>query len=155
MLWLIYNKYELPICSLVCYQPIRIIWTPTVDDGCRFVHLFENMSSTRIKLISLLFYRFILYRAKAFLPNPFQRGCPHPIGRIQRYHTVGGANGTTMVMMFVGWLCLGRQYFPYYSYCRKPTGREFFVPAWTLLGAILLSRREEKRYLLRFASPPR
>ena len=37
-------------------------------------------------------------------------------------------NGTTMVVMFVGWLCWGRHYFPYYSYHRNPTGREFFVP---------------------------
>ena len=40
-------------------------------------------------------------------------------------------NGTTMVVMFVGWLCWGRHYFPYYSYRRNPTGREFFVPAQT------------------------
>ena len=37
-------------------------------------------------------------------------------------------NRTTMVVMFVGWLCWGRHYFPYYSYHRNPTGREFFVP---------------------------
>ncbi len=34
--------------------------------------------------------------------NPFRRGYPHLIRRIQRYHAVGGANGTTMVVMFVG-----------------------------------------------------
>ena len=88
---------------------IHIIWAPAVDDGCRFGHHFmacerfvENTRSSRIKLISLLFYRFILIQAKDFLPNPFGRGCPRPIGRIQRYHAVGGANGTTMVVMFVG-----------------------------------------------------
>jgi len=40
------------------------------------------------------------------MANPFGRGYPRRIGYIQRYHTVGGANGTTMVVMFVGWLCL-------------------------------------------------
>ena len=34
--------------------------------------------------------------------NPFGRGHLHRIGRIQRYHAVGGANSTTMVGMFVG-----------------------------------------------------
>ena len=57
----------------------------------------EKTSSSRIKLSRWLFYRFILNQAKGFLPNPFQRGCPRPIGCIQRYHAVGGANGTTMV----------------------------------------------------------
>jgi len=41
---------------------------------------------------------------KAFLPNPFGRGCPSPIGCIQRYHAIEGANDTTMVVMFVGYL---------------------------------------------------
>jgi hypothetical protein len=39
-----------------------------------------------------------------------------------------------MVVMFVGQLCSGRLYFPYYSYHKNPTGREFFVPAQTLMG---------------------
>ena len=48
----------LATCSTVCEQ---------------FV---ENTSGTsRIKFISLLFYLFILNQAKAFLPNPFRRGC--------------------------------------------------------------------------------
>ncbi len=67
MLWLIWSKYELPICSLVSYQPICIIWEPTIDDRCRFGSHFsmagewiiENISSCRIKLISLSFYWFI------------------------------------------------------------------------------------------------
>ena len=37
-----------------------------------------------------------------------------------------------MVVMFVGKLCFGRGYFPYYS------GRFFFVPARTLIGVKLL-----------------
>jgi hypothetical protein len=32
----------------------------------------------------------------------------------------------------------GRRYFPYYSYRRNPTGREFFVPARTQIAVKLL-----------------
>ena len=64
--------------------------------------LVENTSSSRIKLSKRLFYHFILNQAKDFLPNPFRRGCQCLIVRIQRYHAVEGANGTTMVVMFVG-----------------------------------------------------
>jgi hypothetical protein len=64
--------------------------------------------------------------------NPFERGCPRQIGRIHRSHTVGGANGTTMVVMFVDCCVSGARYFPYYSYCRNSTGWEFFVPAGTV-----------------------
>jgi hypothetical protein len=75
--------------------------------------------------------------------NPFGRGYLRQIGRIQRYHAVGGANGTTW------WWCLGvscvggRRYFPYYSYSRKPSGREFFVPARTLIVIFLLTRNKK------------
>ncbi len=34
--------------------------------------------------------------------NPFGRGYQRRIGQIHRYYAVVGANGTTMVMMFVG-----------------------------------------------------
>ena len=61
----------------------------------------ENTSSSRINLCKQFFYCFLLNQAKPFLPNPFQRSCPRPIGCIQIYHAVGGANDTTMVMMFV------------------------------------------------------
>jgi hypothetical protein len=63
----------------------------TIFDGLRAIcRKHEYLSS------------FILNQAKAFLPNPFRRGFPRPIGCIQRYHAVEGANGTTMVVMFVG-----------------------------------------------------
>ena len=42
-----------------------------------------------------------------------------------------------MVAMFVE-MCSGRQYFPYYSYWRNTTGRDFFIPARTLIGVKLL-----------------
>jgi hypothetical protein len=41
-------------------------------------------------------------------------------------------------------LCSGRRYFPYYSYRRNPTGREFFVPAGTLIAVKLLSYEASK-----------
>jgi len=73
-------------------------WPPLTTACEQFV---ENTSRSRIKLIMQLYYRFILNQAKEFVPNPFRRGCPRLIGHIQRYHAVGGANGTTMVVMFV------------------------------------------------------
>ena len=42
-----------------------------------------------------------------------------------------------MVVMFVGLIWWGRRAFSDYSYCRNPTGWEFFVPAWTLIGVFL------------------
>ena len=41
------------------------------------------------------------------LANPFRRGYLCRIGKIHRYHTLVGANGTTMLMMFVGGVVLG------------------------------------------------
>jgi hypothetical protein len=72
-------------------------------------------------------------------PDPFRRGYLRLIGSIHRYHTsIGGANGTTMVVMFVGLLWWGWRASLYYSYRRNPTGREFFVPARTQIGVFLL-----------------
>jgi hypothetical protein len=44
-----------------------------------------------------------------------------------------------MVMMFVGGVVLLLTEFLYYSYSRNPTGREFFVPAQTLIVVFLLN----------------
>jgi len=52
----------------------------TIFDGGE--QLVENTSSSRIKLIKRLLYRFILNQAKALFTNPFWSGCPRPIGRI-------------------------------------------------------------------------
>ena len=124
---------------LYCLGAHRRLWMPFRPPFLTACERFaKNTSSRRINLFKRLFYRFILNQAKPFLPNPFQRGGLRSIGRIQRYHTVGGANGTTMVVMFVGQLCSGRRYFPYYSYSRNPTGREYFVPVRTLIGVKLL-----------------
>ena len=43
-----------------------------------------------------------------------------------------------MVVMFVDCCVDGGWYFPYYSYRRIPTGKEFFVPAGTLIAVKLL-----------------
>ncbi len=96
-----------------------------------------NTSSSRINLFKRLFYCFILNQAIEFLPNPFRRGCPRRIGCIQRYHAVGGANGTPCWWCLWGGLC--RWSTEFLSYSRKPTGREFFVPARTLIVVFLLS----------------
>ena len=50
----------------------------------------------------------------------------------QQNHAAGGANGSIMVVVFVC-LCLAS---------KKPSEREFFVPAGTDLGVKLLTRRD-------------
>ena len=60
--------------------------------------IMENSSSCGLKLIFVLFYKTPPTRS----PNQFGIGYSCPIGSIHRYHTVGGANCTTMVVMFVG-----------------------------------------------------
>ncbi len=44
-----------------------------------------------------------------------------------------------MVMMFVDCCVGGGLYFPYYSYRRNHTGREFFILAGSLIGVKLLT----------------
>ena len=102
------------------------------------LHLLHRGS--RIKLITRLFYHFILNPVNTPLPDPFGRGYPRLIGCIHRYHAVGGANGTTMVVMFVDCCVCGVEYFPYYSYCRILRGGCFFVPAGTDLAVKLLKQ---------------
>jgi hypothetical protein len=82
---------------------IDAAWPPLLMAGEQFV---ESTSSGRIKLTMPLFYRFTLNPGKALLKNPFQRGYLHWIGRIYQSHAVGGANGSTMVVMFVN-CCVG------------------------------------------------
>jgi hypothetical protein len=75
-----------------------LLWPPLLTAGEQFV---EGTSSGRIKLTTLLFQRLKLNPGKALLPSPFQRGYHHQIEWIHRYHIVGGANGSAMVVMFV------------------------------------------------------
>ncbi len=114
------------------WMPFR---PPLLTAGEQFI---KNTSSHRIKLIKQLFYQFIQNQAQALLPSPFWRGSLHRIGQIYTSHAVGAANGSQLWW----WLLLncagGRWYFPYYSYHRKATEQEIFVPARTLIGVILL-----------------
>ena len=45
-----------------------------------------------------------------------------------------------MVVMFVELLCWGRRAFPYYSYRKNPTGREFFALPPEPIGVKLLKK---------------
>jgi len=46
------------------------------------------------------------------------------------------------VVMFVDCCVCVVEYFWYYSYSRNPTGREFFIPAGTLIAVNLLKRHK-------------
>jgi hypothetical protein len=67
--------------------------------------------------------------------NPFLRGSQGWGMLSQQNHAAGGANGSTMVVVFVC-LCLGS---------KKPSEREFFVPAGTDLAVKLLTIRPIKK----------
>jgi hypothetical protein len=109
---------------------------PFLTAGERFV---KNTISSKTKSTTPLFYPFKLNPAYAPLANPFRRGCLRWIGRIHQSHAIGGANGSTMVVMFVDCCVGGGRYFPYYSYHRNFMGQEFFIPAGTLIAVNLLS----------------
>ncbi len=70
--------------------------------------------------------------------------------RIHRSHAIGGAHGSTMVVMFVDCCVGGGRYFPYYSYRRNPTGREFFIPAETLIAVKLLIEKRSASQCIYF-----
>ena len=70
--------------------------------------------------------------------NPFARGYLRWIGRIHQSHAIGGANGSTIEVIYVDCCVGGGRYFPYYSYPRNPTGWEFFIPTGTLIAVKLL-----------------
>ena len=55
-------------------------------------------------------------------------------GEIHQINAVGGGKQYTMVMMLVGRVASVLDGILYYSYCRKPMGREFFIPAQTLMS---------------------
>ncbi len=78
---------------------------------------------------SLTVNGFNLFASTTPPPDPFGRVYPRPIGRIHTSHAVKGHGGNV-----VDCCVCGVEYFPYYSYSRKPTGREFFVPARTHIG---------------------
>ena len=51
-LWLISTKIELDCCSYSCYEPICIVWMPTIDDGCRFGHHIWRWTSDSLKTLA-------------------------------------------------------------------------------------------------------
>jgi hypothetical protein len=112
-----------------------LLWPPLSKSDERFV---ESTSSGRVKLTTPLFNHFTLNPGKALLTNPFQRGYLRWIGRIHQSLAIGGANGSTMVVMFVDCCVGGGRYFLYYSYHRNSMGREFFVLSGTLIAVKLL-----------------
>ncbi len=83
----------------------------------------------RNKLISPLLYSFILNPSMAASSNPFRRGSRGWGMLVHQNHGAGGGNGSIVVGMFVR-LCL---------VSKKPSEREFFVPAGTDLGVKLLT----------------
>ena len=88
-------------------------WQPFLTAGKQFV---KNMSSSRIKLTTPLFYCFTLNLAKVPLLDPFGRGYLGRIGQIHWSHAIEGANGSAMVVMFVD-CCVGGGR----SFCTIPT----------------------------------
>ncbi len=84
---------------------------------------------SRNKLFSHLVYWFYQIPSMEALANPFRRGS-WGWGVLDRQnYAAGGANDSIIVGMFVC-LCLAR---------KKPSEREFFVPAGTDLGVKLLN----------------
>ena len=53
-----------------------------------------------------------------------------------------------MVVMFVELSCWGRRAFPYYSYRKNPTGREFFALPPEPIGVKLLKKISKNREIL-------
>ena len=98
-----------------------------IADGGRAIVVIYREGS-RNKLISPLHYNFILNPLMAASSNPFRRGSRGWGTLVHQNYGAGGGNGSIMVGMFVC-LCL---------VSKKPSEREFFVPAGTDLGVNLL-----------------
>ena len=91
-----------------------------------------------LKLITLLMYQIRLNPTLAPSTNPFGWLPTCRIGVIHWINAVGGVNSTPWWWCLWGVLCRCLTEFLYYSYCRKPTGQEFFVPAQTKIVVKLL-----------------
>ena len=99
-----------------------------------------------VKLLTRqLSYRIRLSPAKAKVPstNPFVRGYLRRIRQYHRSHAVEGANGSTMVVMFVDCCAGGQWYFPYYFYRKNPTrgGSFLFPPETMVIAAVNVNKR--------------
>jgi hypothetical protein len=114
-----------------------------IADGGRAIVVIYREGS-RNKLISPLLYNFILNTSMAASSNPFRRGSRGWGTLVHQNHGAGGGNGSVMVGMFVC-LCL---------VSKKPSEREFFVPAETDLGVNSLGAisdwRQKKSMLVLF-----
>ncbi len=83
---------------------------------------------SRNKLISPLLYSFILNPSMTASSNPFRIGSRGWCMIVHQNHGARGGNGSIMVVVFVV-LCFAS---------KKPSEREFFVPAGMDLGVKLL-----------------
>ena len=98
-----------------------------IADGGRAIIVIYREGS-RNKLISPLLYNFILNPLMAASSNPFRIGSQGWGMLVHQNPGARGENGSIMVGMFVC-LCLAS---------KKPSEREFIVPAGTDLGVKLL-----------------
>jgi hypothetical protein len=72
--------------------------------GCHNRHRFHYIVYNRVAdkwINSLTVNGFSYIASTTSPPDPFGRGYTRPIGCIHRSHAIWGANGTTMVVMFV------------------------------------------------------
>jgi hypothetical protein len=97
-----------------------------VDGGRAIVLIYREVG--RNKLIYPLICNLILNHLKATLPNPFRRGAWGWGTLVQHNHAAGGENSSIMVGIFVSCVLASK----------KPSKREFFVPAGTYLAVKLL-----------------
>ena len=72
--------------------------------GCRNRHRIRYIVYNKVANKSINSLKVNGFNLNAYTPpppDPFGRGYARPIGRIHRSHAERGANGTTMVVMFV------------------------------------------------------
>ena len=110
---------------------------PFLAAGERFV---ENKMSCRIRLISLLFYRFIQNPAWELSANPCGWPPTHQIGVIDWIDAIGVANGAPWWWCLWGELCCCSTDYSYYSYCRKSTGWDFLFPPKPIVVKLLTNQ---------------
>jgi len=108
MLWPIKNKSTLCYYSLLCINVVSITWRPADSNECRFGYHCRRRASnccnlqrgSRNKLITHLFYNFIINPLMAASSNPFQRGSRGWGVFIYGNHATRRENGTSW------WGCL-------------------------------------------------
>jgi hypothetical protein len=98
-----------------------------VDDGHTIVLIYREAG--RNNLFPPLICNSILNHLKATLPNPFGRGSMGWGTLSQQNNAAGGENGSIMMGIFVSCVLASK----------KPSKREFFVPAGMDLAVKLLT----------------